>query len=158
MKVIIPAKCNSSRTLNKNWREFIDGKCLVEVKIGQLIEAGVNAADINVFCEEESKRSKVAQLGAKFVLRDAANTKDDMYGKRCVWEDSFRQARGLYVPIRAKHGTPDGRVERLSIRAFDFSICEAPSKCFPQEGCRERCRLEPTASVQSSLSILQCSL
>ena len=48
MKVIIPAKCNSSRTLNKNWREFVDGKCLVEIKIGQLIEAGVDAADINV--------------------------------------------------------------------------------------------------------------
>ena len=82
MKVIIPAKCNSSRTLNKNWREFVDGKCLVEIKIGQLIEAGVDSADINVFCEQESKRSKVERLGAKFVLRDAANTKDDMH-----WSD-----------------------------------------------------------------------
>lgn len=78
----MPAKCNSSRVPNKNWREFYKGKCLVEIKIEQLLEANVDGADIHVFCEEESKRSKVEQLGAKFVLRDPANTKDDMH-----WSD-----------------------------------------------------------------------
>jgi CMP-N-acetylneuraminic acid synthetase len=82
MKAIIPAKCNSSRVLDKNWREFHKGKCLVEIKIGQLIDAGLNPSDIHVFCEDQSKRDSVEITGATFELRDIANTRDDMH-----WSD-----------------------------------------------------------------------
>ena len=82
MKVIIPAKCNSSRVPNKNWCEFYKGKCLVEIKIEQLIQAGINPEDVSVFCENQMNRHKVTNLGAKFILRDPANTKDDMH-----WSD-----------------------------------------------------------------------
>lgn len=82
MKAIIPAKRNSSRVLDKNWREFYKGKCLVEIKIGQLIDAGLNPSDVHVFCEDQSKRDLVERTGATFELRDVANTKDDMH-----WSD-----------------------------------------------------------------------
>ena len=82
MKAIIPAKCSSSRVSNKNWRDFHEGKSLVEVKISQLADAGINAKDIHVFCEDESKRSLVEKLGATFVLRDEETTKDELH-----WSD-----------------------------------------------------------------------
>ena len=86
MKAIIPAKRSSSRVLDKNWREFYKGKCLVEIKIGQLIDAGLNPSDIHVFCEDESQRGLVEKKGATFELRDVANTKDDMHWSDVVTE------------------------------------------------------------------------
>lgn len=79
MKAIIPAKRNSSRVPDKNWREFYKGKCLVEVKIEQLVYAGLDPSDIHVFCEDQSKKDLVEKAGATFELRDIANTKDSMH-------------------------------------------------------------------------------
>lgn len=82
MKAIIPAKCNSTRVPNKNWRPFHKNVSLVELKIIQLINAGMLSSDINVFCEQEIHREKVEILGAKFILRDFETTQDDMH-----WSD-----------------------------------------------------------------------
>jgi N-acylneuraminate cytidylyltransferase len=69
MKVIIPAKTSSSRTEDKNWREFHDGKSMVEIKIEQLIAAGILPDDINISCEDESKRKIVESYSARFLSR-----------------------------------------------------------------------------------------
>tara|TARA_B100000519_G_scaffold42314_1_gene32711 strand:- start:2874 stop:3575 length:702 start_codon:yes stop_codon:yes gene_type:complete len=82
LKAIIPAKCSSSRVPSKNWREFYRGKCLVEVKVEQLVYAGLHPNDIHVFCEDQSKKDLVESVGATFELRDVANTKDSMH-----WSD-----------------------------------------------------------------------
>jgi len=84
MKAIIPAKTNSGRVLNKNWREFHDNKCLVEIKIEQLTDAGFS--DIYVSCEDESKRSLVESSGASFILRNDDYTKDSMHWSDVVTE------------------------------------------------------------------------
>jgi len=82
MKAIIAAKCTSSRVPDKNWRPFYKDKCLVEVKISQLIDAGFEPNNINVFCEDVSKKSRVTDLGAIFRSRDIETTKDSMH-----WSD-----------------------------------------------------------------------
>lgn len=48
MKVIIPAKANSHRVVNKNFRPFCDGISLVEITIKKLKAAGFAAKDIYV--------------------------------------------------------------------------------------------------------------
>ena len=65
MKAIIPAKCNSSRVFDKNWREFYEGESLVEIKISQLIDSGLNSDDIHVFCEDESKKNLIEKKWGK---------------------------------------------------------------------------------------------
>lgn len=51
MKVIIPAKANSQRVAEKNWRPFNGGDCLVDVTIKKLLDAGLNRHEIHVSCE-----------------------------------------------------------------------------------------------------------
>jgi CMP-N-acetylneuraminic acid synthetase len=84
MKAIIPAKCNSSRVFDKNWREFYEGESLVEIKISQLIDSGLNSDDIHVFCEDESKKNLVEKKGAKFESRSIASTKDETHWSEVV--------------------------------------------------------------------------
>jgi len=73
MDFIIPAKASSERVPNKNWREFADGLCLVELLIEKLIAAGVQTDQIHVSCE----RPDIAELvtykwGVKVLPRDPA--------------------------------------------------------------------------------------
>ncbi len=78
MKFIIPAKCSSSRLIDKNWREFHNGRSLVEIKIEQLKKV-TSADNIFVACEDESKRSIVENYGAKFLFRSADSCQDEMH-------------------------------------------------------------------------------
>ena len=82
MKAVIPAKVGSIRLPYKNWREFHKGKSLVEIKIEQLKDAGMNPSDIYVFCEDSQKWPIVKGLGARFIHRPEETTKDDMH-----WSD-----------------------------------------------------------------------
>ena len=42
---IIPAKQDSTRVPRKNWREFCDGKCLVDITLQKIRKAGAGAGD-----------------------------------------------------------------------------------------------------------------
>ena len=86
MKFILPAKTNSSRVLDKNWRKFHDGKCLVEIKIEQLIEAGASPEDIYVFCENGGFSPLVKRHSANFVLRRSETTQDAMHWSDVITE------------------------------------------------------------------------
>lgn len=86
MKVIIPAKCSSNRISNKNWRDFYEGFSLVEIKIQQLLDAGLNGSDIWVFCEDESKKELVEPYGVNFSNRRDETTSDDMHWSDVVTE------------------------------------------------------------------------
>lgn len=81
MKVIVPAKSQSLRVENKNWREFYDGKSLVDIKLFQLLEV-FRPSDIYVSCEDESRREEVEAYGVNFWLRDPVLSKDDTH-----WSD-----------------------------------------------------------------------
>lgn len=81
MKVIVPAKASSVRVQNKNWREFYDGKHLVDIKLFQLLDV-FTAKNIYVSCEDESKREEIEAYGVNFLLRDPELSKDDAH-----WSD-----------------------------------------------------------------------
>ena len=76
MKIIIPAKTNSNRVPNKNWREFHNGKSLVEVTVDKLIKAGVMAYDIYISCDDEIHHNKVHDWGCKFDLLPEVKTEN----------------------------------------------------------------------------------
>ena len=59
MKVIIPAKANSHRVINKNFRPFYDGMSLVEITIKKLKAAGFAAKDIYVSSNSVSDLSRL---------------------------------------------------------------------------------------------------
>lgn len=60
MKCIIPAKSNSERCINKNFREFIDGMSLVDWTIRKLLATGVvNVRDIYVSSDSVSELDKL---------------------------------------------------------------------------------------------------
>ncbi len=82
MKVIIPAKTSSCRVPGKNWREFHDGKSMVEIKIEQLLNSGISASDIHIYCEDESKREIVEPYGVKFIFRGPETVSDSFH-----WSD-----------------------------------------------------------------------
>lgn len=86
MKIVIPAKTNSTRVLDKNWREFHDGKCMVQIKIEQLLDAGIEPEDIYVFCEDQFKKKEVINYDVKFVLRRPETTANDMHWSDVITE------------------------------------------------------------------------
>jgi N-acylneuraminate cytidylyltransferase len=70
---IIPAKANSLRVPNKNWRDFTgDGRSLVDLTIEKLIAAGAERNRIFVSCEDETKSVYCRDKGVQFLLRDAS--------------------------------------------------------------------------------------
>jgi len=76
MKIVIPAKENSSRVPSKNWRPFYQGKSLVEVKIEQLL--GVfDPKDIYLSCDTEVRSEVAIEYGIQFVLRDSILAADE---------------------------------------------------------------------------------
>lgn len=76
MKIIIPAKKNSTRVPGKNWRIFDNNKNLVEIKIEQVLKA---AAPENIFLstDDAEKESLAKQYGINFLLRDPEFASDD---------------------------------------------------------------------------------
>lgn len=66
---VIPAKSHSSRVANKNFREFFNGKSLLEIKIAQCLTSG---AFEQVYVSSDSIEAKaiVESSGAQFLLRD----------------------------------------------------------------------------------------
>lgn len=77
---VIPAKASSQRVPNKNFREFHDGKSLLQITIDKLKSVGFTKDSIYVSCEDASKRFFVTD--AKFLLRHEALASNDYpYGR-----------------------------------------------------------------------------
>ena len=71
MKFIIPAKSNSLRVINKNFREFYQGQSLVDIVIQKLLVAGVDSSDIFLSTDSEDiGREKRDLWGINFIKRD----------------------------------------------------------------------------------------
>ena len=69
MKVVIPAKEKSSRVPDKNWRPFYNNKCLVEIKIEQLLKL-FKPEDMYLSCDAASKITIAKKYGINFSLRN----------------------------------------------------------------------------------------
>ncbi len=76
MKIIIPAKRNSTRVPNKNWRAFFNGQNLVEIKIEQLLKS-VNAKDIFLSTDHQEQVEMTQQYGIQLLPRNALFASDD---------------------------------------------------------------------------------
>jgi CMP-N-acetylneuraminic acid synthetase len=68
MKIIIPAKKNSSRVPDKNWRPFHNGKSLVEIKIDQVVRH-FGTESVFLSCEDPEKKKLADLMGIGFLLR-----------------------------------------------------------------------------------------
>lgn len=77
MKFVIPAKTNSTRIPNKNWREFAGGKSLVEITVDRLMEAGAKHGDIYVSTERELPEQQRLRGQVNFLDRSEEATKND---------------------------------------------------------------------------------
>ena len=73
---VIPAKSNSSRVPNKNFREFHSGKSLLEIKIQQCIESDI-FEEIYVSSDTLEAKSIAEKYGVAFVERDSKYCKDE---------------------------------------------------------------------------------
>lgn len=78
MKIIIPAKINSTRIPNKNWREFHKGKSLVEITVDKLVKAGTSADEIYISVNDQSKRELVEGFGCGFHYLPDEKTHNDV--------------------------------------------------------------------------------
>ena len=70
ISVIIPARANSSRVPEKNFKPFHGDDSLLDIKIKQLITAGIPPEHIVVSCEDVSKEPCVTLHGATFKRRE----------------------------------------------------------------------------------------
>ena len=69
MKVVIPAKSNSKRVPNKNFRPFYRGLSLFDIKARQVLEC-MDAGDVYVSSENPDIAPVVENYGFHFILRD----------------------------------------------------------------------------------------
>jgi CMP-N-acetylneuraminic acid synthetase len=73
MDVIIPAKAVSNRVPGKNWREFHDGLCLVDITIQKVLASGVPGGSIHVSSEDHAMARYVCERwGVHFLPRPPA--------------------------------------------------------------------------------------
>ncbi|NUQ81818.1 MAG: capsular biosynthesis protein [Bacteroidetes bacterium] len=66
---VIPAKSNSSRVPNKNFKPFYESQSLLEIKIRQALDSGI-FSEIYVSSDSDEARHISERLGVKFLLRD----------------------------------------------------------------------------------------
>ncbi|MEZ4805505.1 MAG: hypothetical protein R2852_08500 [Bacteroidia bacterium] len=83
MKVLIPAKKESSRLSNKNWREFYKGKNLVEIKIEQVLKS-FPASDVYLSSDYIEFKQKAEAYGIHFIHRHK-----DLASDNTPWPDAF---------------------------------------------------------------------
>ena len=71
MKSLIPAKTNSQRVPDKNWRPFFGNYSLVDILVQKLISCGSCVSDIYISCEDEDKLDEMhSRYGTSSVIRD----------------------------------------------------------------------------------------
>lgn len=76
MKVILPAKENSTRVPKKNWREFYESKSLTDVKIEQLLKV-FSGKDIFLSCDVKKRKVHAEKYGINFHLRSPELAEDE---------------------------------------------------------------------------------
>lgn len=95
MRVFIPARANSRRVPNKNYREFVNGKSLMDIKLEQLKAAGIPAQTIFVSCEDVTKQEAIEKHGCIFLPRDLFLTTPE--GEKNLTRDLIETMPGLRV-------------------------------------------------------------
>lgn len=70
LNFIIPAKTNSSRVKNKNWRPFAFDRHLVDITLDNILNCGVDPKNIFLSCEDPQKEQYCKKRGINFILRD----------------------------------------------------------------------------------------
>lgn len=79
MKFLIPAKSDSIRCPNKNWRDFHGCQSLVDIAIFKTLAlARETEGAVYVSCDDEQYRDHVEQCGAHFQLREPHLCDNDM--------------------------------------------------------------------------------
>lgn len=68
---VIPVKGNSERVQSKNFREFVDGMSLTELKLRQLVESGV-FEDVFISSDADQADALARKYGVTFLRRDPA--------------------------------------------------------------------------------------
>jgi len=76
MKIIIPAKKNSNRVPNKNWRPFYEDKNLVEIKIEQILRC-VNPKDVFLSTDFLEMEQLANHYNINFLLRNPIYSSDE---------------------------------------------------------------------------------
>lgn len=66
---VIPAKFRSTRVPNKNFRDFYEGKSLLQIKVEQCLKSGAFGA-VYVSSDSTDAEKIALEAGANFVLRD----------------------------------------------------------------------------------------
>lgn len=74
---IVPAKASSTRVPNKNYREFWNGRSLVDLVLGKLQKIP-QIKQVYLSCEDESKFTVAADWGIRFVPRSPALCANDV--------------------------------------------------------------------------------
>ncbi|WP_045482944.1 cytidylyltransferase domain-containing protein [Vibrio owensii] len=74
MKVVIPLQTCSTRVKLKNIRPFYDDKSLFDIKIDQLLDAGIDKKDIYVSSESLQVKSLCEEKGINFLIREESLT------------------------------------------------------------------------------------
>ena len=77
MKFLIPAKSDSERCENKNWRPFYGRQSLVDIAIEKASRI-VGPINVYVSCEDEAYAERVERQGAAFIKRDERLTSNDV--------------------------------------------------------------------------------
>jgi len=113
MKVIIPAKRNSSRVQDKNWRPFYKDKNLVQIKIEQLLTK-VLPVDIYLSCDDEEMKKYAAQYGINFILRAPALASDNT-----PWSDAVK---GMVEEMPVNNDEDIAWVEVINPLFSDFDL------------------------------------
>lgn len=115
MRVFIPARANSRRVPNKNYREFANGESLMDIKLEQLKAAGINASSIYVSCEDKTKEEAVTKHGCIFLIRDLFLTTPE--GEKHLTRDLIKALPGP----RVWQDDPDGDILYVSVTDAFFN-------------------------------------
>tara|TARA_R110002020_G_scaffold301461_1_gene516921 strand:- start:328 stop:999 length:672 start_codon:yes stop_codon:yes gene_type:complete len=123
LNFIIPAKTNSSRVKNKNWRDFAFHKSLVDITLDKILSCGVDKKNIFISCEDIDKKQYCDKRGVNFLLRDALLCDNDLSLQDWIWQicdqikdnkdiawcqvcdplfDDFKDCLSLWEPVKQK--------------------------------------------------------
>ncbi|NRB80975.1 MAG: CMP-N-acetylneuraminic acid synthetase [Saccharospirillaceae bacterium] len=78
MKVIIPLQTCSTRVEKKNIREFYKGLSLFDIKVKQLLDAGISKSDIYVSSESSLVEDLCIDKGLNYLKRDDSLTGNEV--------------------------------------------------------------------------------
>lgn len=90
MKYVVPAKRSSSRVPDKNYRDFANGKSLLDIVITKLIRIAEAPVDVYLSSESESARVLADKYGVQFLPR-AKHLTENSYPFQSVVNEVCKQ-------------------------------------------------------------------